>query len=247
MALWKTVAQALEDDITSGKHSPGDELPSEAELAREHGVSRNTVRRALEHLTTRGLIRGEGTARRRVAERVLLEIHVTRPASRVAGGQSPTPGADSWAHDVAALGLEAGVELSVWAAEAGGMAGWLELDPRDQVVVREQLRTAAGRPHNLAAWWFPRLIAAGTKLVYPDDITEGSVPYLGGIGYAPVTFTVEIEARMPTVHEAGRLLIAPGVPVLVEYRTGATQFSRQVVFCSVTIWPGDRTRLLVDL
>lgn len=246
MILWKNLAATIEEQINAGMWKPGDTMPTEAALAREYGVSRNTVRHALEHLELRGLVRGEGTAGRTVADRVLLDIHVTRPASRVSGEQRATAGADSWRADVEALGHKARVRLYVGATAAGEMAGRLDLEPGDQVIVREQLRLAGGRPHNWVEWYFPRSLAAGTKLAHPDDIAEGSIPYLGGIGHGPHSYTVEIETRMPGLGEQGRLGIPHGVPVMIEYRTGFGPSGRPV-FCSVTVWPGDRTRLVLDL
>ncbi|MFI9112742.1 GntR family transcriptional regulator [Streptomyces venezuelae] len=48
------IADTLRKDIEKG--SPGDALPSEAALMREHDVSRNTVRRALKTLQAENLI-----------------------------------------------------------------------------------------------------------------------------------------------------------------------------------------------
>lgn len=50
------VAQALMDDIRSGKQKVGAPLPSENELAKAFGVSRHTVRVALGSLQDRGMI-----------------------------------------------------------------------------------------------------------------------------------------------------------------------------------------------
>ena len=44
---YEQVADQLLAMITAGELSPGDRLPSEAELARDFGVSRTTVREAL--------------------------------------------------------------------------------------------------------------------------------------------------------------------------------------------------------
>jgi DNA-binding GntR family transcriptional regulator len=64
---WGTYAQiadALRTRIVSGELAPGASLPSEAELGREFGVARTTVRRALAALERDGLIRAlPGTGR----------------------------------------------------------------------------------------------------------------------------------------------------------------------------------------
>ncbi|WP_163540216.1 winged helix-turn-helix domain-containing protein, partial [Klebsiella pneumoniae] len=44
------VAGALERSIREGALAPGDRLPSEAEIARQLGVSRPVVREAIAHL-----------------------------------------------------------------------------------------------------------------------------------------------------------------------------------------------------
>lgn len=57
----------LRDTITSGSHPPGTPLPGELKLAEAHGVSRVTVRRALDALVADGLIErraGSGTITR---------------------------------------------------------------------------------------------------------------------------------------------------------------------------------------
>ncbi|QAY15906.1 helix-turn-helix DNA binding domain protein [Streptomyces phage Janus] len=58
------VAQALRESIAQGAYRPGQTIPSEPQLAAEHGVSRPTVVRALELLKRDGWIesrQGYGT------------------------------------------------------------------------------------------------------------------------------------------------------------------------------------------
>jgi DNA-binding GntR family transcriptional regulator len=54
--LFRQIALALGDAIEAGVHPVGSLLPTEADLARRHGVSRHTVRDALAELRARGLI-----------------------------------------------------------------------------------------------------------------------------------------------------------------------------------------------
>lgn len=59
-----TIAQDLRQQITRGDWSNGDRLPSEHELAARYGVSRATIRTALQDLESRGITftrRGVGT------------------------------------------------------------------------------------------------------------------------------------------------------------------------------------------
>src|SRR5258708_37742527 len=58
------LAQALRELIRVGQLRPGDKVPSEPQLAREHQVSRDTAQRALAMLADEGLItrrRGGGS------------------------------------------------------------------------------------------------------------------------------------------------------------------------------------------
>lgn len=70
--VYTQIADRLQERIRSGEFAPGQVLPSEAELCREFGVARNTVRRGLAILEAEGLlvtvaskgrvVLGEGTA-----------------------------------------------------------------------------------------------------------------------------------------------------------------------------------------
>jgi GntR family transcriptional regulator len=62
--LYLQISEILRDQITNGKYSAGDLLPSENELLNDYQVSRNTVKRAIEDLVRDGLairIQGKGT------------------------------------------------------------------------------------------------------------------------------------------------------------------------------------------
>lgn len=76
-AAYKQVADALRDDITSGKFRPGRRIPAESYLSEEFGVSRNTIRQALTILRTEGLIetaRPTGSRVRDPQERAVVEV-----------------------------------------------------------------------------------------------------------------------------------------------------------------------------
>ena len=71
VALWRQIAMAVEADISAGKRQPGERLPTEAVLTERFAVNRHTVRRALEELEARGIIRVEQGRGAFVAEDVL--------------------------------------------------------------------------------------------------------------------------------------------------------------------------------
>ncbi|PRY19958.1 GntR family transcriptional regulator [Aliiruegeria haliotis] len=54
--LFLTVAEQIKNRIDTGEFAPGERLPSERELVKQHGVSRGVVREALVSLQLRGVV-----------------------------------------------------------------------------------------------------------------------------------------------------------------------------------------------
>jgi GntR family phosphonate transport system transcriptional regulator len=71
VALWRQIQQAIEADIAAGGYKPGARLPTEAELAVRFSVNRHTIRRAMEEVEGKGLIRIEQGRGSFVAEDVV--------------------------------------------------------------------------------------------------------------------------------------------------------------------------------
>jgi GntR family transcriptional regulator, transcriptional repressor for pyruvate dehydrogenase complex len=60
---YQMVAQAIEQEILSGRLTPGDRLGTEAELVRQFGVNRSTVREGIRLLEQGGMIRRDQSRR----------------------------------------------------------------------------------------------------------------------------------------------------------------------------------------
>jgi GntR family phosphonate transport system transcriptional regulator len=61
---WRQIQHSIEQMIGSGAYAPGDRLPPAGELAQKFKVHRHTVRRAIQHLRDKDLVRveqGSGT------------------------------------------------------------------------------------------------------------------------------------------------------------------------------------------
>lgn len=54
--MWQEVADAITEEIKAGRPPVGGRLPNERELAAQHGVALNTIRRAVRELRERGLV-----------------------------------------------------------------------------------------------------------------------------------------------------------------------------------------------
>jgi GntR family transcriptional regulator len=246
-ALWEDVAAGLRMSITNGDYKPGDTLPTEAELAGKYRVSRDTVRRALGKLTQQGLLTpGRGRLGRQVRTSRPLTFYASRSESTARVNERCVRGVDAWVADSADQGRRPGQLISVAMDEAApDIASRLEVADGELVVVRRRLRTIDDAPHNLNDTYYPRDIAEGTPIMHPADVVQGTIALMRDLGYVQVRFRDDLETRMPSPEEAERLQIPPGVPVLVQYRTGYT--AERAVKLTVTVWPGDRTSLVYEV
>jgi len=198
--LWRRVEQGIEAAVGTGHLRPGDRLPSEHQLARDFGAHRHTVRRAIESLTSKGVVvtrRGRGTF---VAEASIP--YAIGPRSR-------------FTENMRAVGRVPAVHI-VRAAigEADDEARrWLELGPGDQVVMLELLRTGDDIPIVLARHFIParRFPDFGERFGRLESITQTFASY-DVVGYS--RRTTRISARPPTAREAQALALAESVPVL---------------------------------
>lgn len=89
------VASELRERMTSNEWSPGERLPSEAQLAMYYNVSRATIRGALKHLEQVGLIRtvhGRGSFLTDLLPSIGTGLHELRSMSRTIANAGHTPG-----------------------------------------------------------------------------------------------------------------------------------------------------------
>lgn len=69
---YKQIKEDIVDDILSGIYEPGDKIPKQNEYAEFYNVSRLTVRRAIDDLVRKGILRtekGKGTYVREIAKK----------------------------------------------------------------------------------------------------------------------------------------------------------------------------------
>jgi DNA-binding GntR family transcriptional regulator len=74
---YQALRQALREDIAAGRFSGGARLPTESELVAQHGLSRQTVRRAFQDLVAEGVVYrvpGRGTYARDGGHRYLRQL-----------------------------------------------------------------------------------------------------------------------------------------------------------------------------
>jgi GntR family transcriptional regulator len=230
------IAADLRQKITDGRYGPGALLPSEPELAQEHGVSRQTARGALQILEQEGLVTVRPRRGRIVRSRQRLRWHLSefeRP------DHTTTATSDAWETDIENQGHEpTRQELSVFTIPPPAeITVRLALDPRtDRCIVRQRTRYIDGQPGIISDDYFDQRIVEGTELAEPQDTTRENI--LAEAGYEQVYDVDEIVARMPTPDETHRLQIQPGTPVIQHIRTGYTA-NHKAVRVMISIIPGD--------
>ena len=217
------IERSLADGIRAGRFAPGDRLPPERDLAVRAGVSRMTLRQALDSLERRGLV----------------ERRVGRDGGTfVAEPKLELAGLSALSDQLRGLGLEAGARV-VSAEERGSTPAEAALGVRVYELVR--VRLANGEPVALE-----RTVLSAAA--YPGLLRErvdGSLYELIRARYddVPVRSVERLEPALASEADARALEIAPGDPVMSVERTAYARSGR-VVEISRDVFRGDRTRVV---
>ena len=200
--LYYQVAQRLEHAIESGELPAGTRLDTELVLADQLGVSRPTLRRAIEYLVDRGYV-----VRRRAVGTQVLHPKVRRPVQL-----------SSLYDDLATEGKNPGTTVlslkTVPAADS--VAHALGLQEDSPVVALERLRYADGEPLAVMRNWLP----AGLVELEPEALERTGLYQLmraAGVGLHLASQT--IGGRAATAAEARLLHARKGEPLLIMKRT----------------------------
>ncbi len=219
--LWQQVAALLRNRIYNGMYPSGGQFPGELQLAEEFGVSRITVRRALEELSGEGLL-----VRRRGKPTVVSSRVKPRPAA-----------ATGFVEDL--ISLFQATQLTGYRVEAVEAPGWVQRFLGRQVVTRvHRTRQRDGLPFSVSDSYLP--VELGQRLD-PADLRRLQVLELldHKLGAPVEEAEQEIEAIGAPAEVAPELELQPGAPVLridLRYRTSGGE----PVACSRVHVRGDR-------
>jgi GntR family transcriptional regulator len=199
--LYFQLAQLLQKAIEDGLVPPGTRLDNEIQLAGELGLSRPTVRRAMQHLIDKGLIvRRRGVGTRVVQPKVRRPLELSSLYEDLAAsGQQPTTAVLS--HTVEPAGPEVAEALAV--------------DIGTPLVALVRLRSAQGRPIARMANYLP-----ASLLDVDTDALErhGLYQLIRAAGVHLHAATQVIGARSATAEEARLLGESRGAAVLTMQR-----------------------------
>jgi GntR family phosphonate transport system transcriptional regulator len=232
VTLWRQIAQAVEADIVSGAATPGARLPTEAELSERFRVNRHTVRRAMEELEQRGLVRIEQGRGSFVAEDV-IDYRVgprTRFSEVIARGNREPSGhvlriAEVPAFDAAASGLRIRKGRPLWLVERVGLAD--------------------GRPVSYGRHHFPQARFPGL----PEALGAGGgslTRALAACGLADyLRQSTRVTARLPTQEEAEHLRQPRNRAVIVSENINVDRDGTPVEYC-LGLYAAGRVQLVFE-
>jgi DNA-binding GntR family transcriptional regulator len=200
--LYFQVASRMEQLIEAGELPAGGRLENEIELAERLGVSRPTMRRAIQYLVERGMLvrkRGVGTQ--------IVHPKVRRPVEL-----------SSLHDDLTKSGQQPRTEIRSFHVEpaADHVAEMLGIEPGAEVTRFERLRFAGGEPLALMTNVVPVAVLPMTR---EDLEVHGLYQLLRAAGHVPRMANQVVGARAATAAEARLLGDHNGAPVLTMTRT----------------------------
>lgn len=201
VSLWRQIVQTIEQEIGSGAHKPGARLPTEAEFSARFDVNRHTVRRAMEELEGRGLVRVEQGRGSFVAEDVLdYRLGPRTRFSEIIRRQNREPGGRI-------------LRVTEIPAEAS-LAEQLGMRRGRPVILAERLALADGRPVVIGTHHFPAArFARLPELLAENPSITAALAACGVPDYRRQV--TRVTARLPTPDEADILQQSRSRPVLV--------------------------------
>jgi GntR family transcriptional regulator len=212
------------EQIQAGRLHPGEQLPTEADLAQQYQVSRITAKRALDELVRQGRAfrrQGRGTF---VAHARIRDIS----------------GFHSFSEDIRARGFNPSSEVLDFkeVEPEAAIRTRLHISEGEHAFLLKRLRLADLEPVAVESAYLPCRVCPG---LLQEDLGCGSLYTILAEKYnrVPTWADAEIEACLPTKESARLLAQKTGTPVLVAHRvTYAADYD--VIETVDSVYRGDR-------
>lgn len=230
--LYYRLASVLREKLVSGEYDVGGRLPTENQIATAYGISRITVRQAIESLAREGWLRrrrGQGTF---VAEQLVAKESVRLTCVL---------------DDLETAGLSTDLEVPEWRylPAAANVAAQLGLDPGTEVLCYARRLLADGAPFSFSRGYMP--VEIGRTLTRDDLLRTPLLTLLErSTGLRVERGEQIIEATLADPPVATLLEVHVGTPLLLLQRVISTADGRPVEF-RLTYQRGDRARYVLRL
>jgi GntR family transcriptional regulator len=231
--LYKQLADTLKQQMESGAIGAKEAMPAERDLAAMHGVSRDTVRKAIRLLEEQGLLyseHGRGT---------FAAPESVRQMSRFL---------DSFTEDTIKRGGVPGqtiVEMEMVAANMA-IASLLHMQPDQPLLRIKRVRLMDGKPIGLQESYLR--LPAGALLTQKELEKSGSLYriLIDKFGIQPTESLESVGAISASAGDAALLGVAAGVPLLLCERVMLSERREPVEYCEMKYVPPYRYKTRIN-
>jgi DNA-binding GntR family transcriptional regulator len=228
---YRQVMEQLAEEIDRGGRPAGSRLPPERALAEHFGVSRVTLRRALDELTRLGVVARFGTGWVVASTAIGEPPNVLMSFSEMAASRGLTPGGRVLKHR--------GRPATIDEAEALGLA------PGAPLFELERLRSMDDVPILIDRTRIPLSLAPGLDEVDLDGTSLYEV-LEQRYGIRPTRARFTVEAIAADERRAALLGLEPGQPLLRCQQQTDDETGRRIELCEM-VYRGDRYRFRATL
>lgn len=245
MHAYERISQELGTEIHEGRWPAGTALPTIPELEKRFGVSRITVRAAIDELEKRGLVyTGYIGGRRGTIVRSQGRIdHYATDALREDRTRSNM---DAFTENAAKIGRtpSKSFEMRIEAAPRE-VTRRLGVPADELVVVRILRQFLDGEPWSREVGYYPRDLAEAVGLDTPSDIPQGTIRALHDAGYIEIAHVDDVTYDTASPEDARDLNVSVGTPLLIQTRVAAT--AERVTRVMHYVRMAERQRLIWEL
>ncbi|RGT73389.1 GntR family transcriptional regulator [Ruminococcus sp. AF18-22] len=223
------VREQIREQIEEGIYQPGDEMPSEIQLAKEYGINRLTVHNAITALVNEGLVKriqGKGLfVAGKLKERNLGELGGFTQTVRK---EEAFPGRKLLFREVRPAGIK--------------YARLLDIGEEEEIIYLRRLFLTNNEPYSIEETYIPFAVCPELEKV---DMTVFSLyETLEFHGVIPKKAKQSLSVTMPAAKEARLLKIGPDTPVLLFEYTSYDENGKKIEF-NRSYTRSDRNRLVV--
>jgi DNA-binding GntR family transcriptional regulator len=232
--LYVQIRKKLQDLIHSGILRPGSKLPPETELATQFGVSRMTLRQALNKMVEDGIIekkRGVGTFVTKESDIINAKLVFPPSLSSMLIKEGYKPSSQLINREVTKQIPATGRKL-------------LNLNSKDLVIYTERLRLGNNIPLAINKSWIPDKLVPGfsNNELVDDSIIKTLIEVYNVL---PSFGSEWVEPVLATKQETELMQVPINTPLLL-MTTISYSYNETPVEFSQTLWRGDKLRLQIN-